>query len=65
MSDLDLFHQEPLWEEGGDLPGALEALFTAAVEVLDLPRLRELTGLGDGALLPQRVLVEEVQVAHR
>ena len=50
MSDLDLFHQEPLWEEGGDLPGALEALFTAAGEVLDLPRLRELTGLGDGAL---------------
>ena len=50
MNDIDLFHQDPLWEEGGDLPGALEALFTAAGEVLDLARLRELTGLGDGAL---------------
>ncbi|WP_243287999.1 SMC-Scp complex subunit ScpB [Geothrix terrae] len=50
MNESDLFHQDPLWEEGGDLPGALEALFTAAGEVLDLPRLRELTGLGDGAL---------------
>ncbi len=50
MSEAELFHQTPLWEEGGDLPGALEALFTAAGEVLDLPRLRELTGLGDGAL---------------
>ena len=50
MNDIDLFHQDPLWDEGGDLPGALEALFTAAGEVLDLARLRELTGLGDGAL---------------
>lgn len=50
MNDMEIFHQDPLWEEGGDLPGALEALFTAAGEVLDLPRLRELTGLGDGAL---------------
>jgi segregation and condensation protein B len=50
VSDLGLFHQDPLWDEGGDLPGALEALFTAAGEVLDLARLRELTGLGDGAL---------------
>nr|WP_275976296.1 SMC-Scp complex subunit ScpB [Geothrix alkalitolerans] len=50
VSESDLFHQDPLWEEGGDLPGALEALFTAAGEVLDLARLRELTGLGDGAL---------------
>ncbi len=50
MNDLNLFHQDPLWDEGGDLPGALEALFTAAGEVLDLARLRELTGLGDGAL---------------
>ena len=49
MNDIDLFHQDPLWDEGGDLPGALEALFTAAGEVLDLARLRELTGLGDGA----------------
>ncbi len=51
MSEADLFQQAPLWDEGGDLPGALEALFTAAGEVLDLARLRELTGLGDGALL--------------
>jgi segregation and condensation protein B len=51
VNETDLFHQEPLWEEGGDLPGALEAIFTAAGEVLDLARLRELTGLGDGALL--------------
>ena len=50
MNETSLFHQDPLWDEGGDLPGALEALFTAAGEVLDLPRLRELTGLGDGAL---------------
>lgn len=48
---MEIFNQDPLWDEGGDLPGALEALFTAAGEVLDLARLRELTGLGDGALL--------------
>ncbi|HJW08343.1 MAG TPA: SMC-Scp complex subunit ScpB [Holophagaceae bacterium] len=41
---------EPLWEEGGDLAGALEALFTAAGEVLDMGRLRQLTGFGEGAL---------------
>ena len=41
---------EPLWEEGGDLAGALEALFTAAGEVLDIAKLRELTGFGEGAL---------------
>ena len=50
MSELAHFHQSPLWDEGGDLPGALEALFIAAGEVLDLARLRTLTGLGDGAL---------------
>jgi segregation and condensation protein B len=50
VNESDLFHLAPLWDEGGDLPGALEALFTAAGEVLDLARLRELTGLGDGAL---------------
>ncbi|MDP1833238.1 MAG: SMC-Scp complex subunit ScpB [Geothrix sp.] len=50
MNESDLFHQEPLWDEEGDLAGALEALLTAAGEVLDLARLRELTGLGDGAL---------------
>ena len=41
---------EPLWEEGGDLPGALEALVTAAGEVLDIAKLRELTGFHEGAL---------------
>ncbi|HEU4950828.1 MAG TPA: SMC-Scp complex subunit ScpB [Holophagaceae bacterium] len=41
---------EPLWEAEGDLPGALEALFTAAGEVLDIPKLRALTGFGEGAL---------------
>ena len=51
MNDTEIFPLDPLWDEGGDLPGALEALFTAAGEVLDLARLRELTGLGDGALL--------------
>ncbi|WP_257309834.1 SMC-Scp complex subunit ScpB [Geothrix fuzhouensis] len=50
MNETEIFNQDPLWDEGGDLPGALEALFTAAGEVLDLARLRELTGLGDGAL---------------
>ena len=49
-NDSEIFREDPLWDEGGDLPGALEALFTAAGEVLELPRLRELTGLGDGAL---------------
>ena len=46
----EIFSQSPLWDEGGSLTGALEALFTAAGEVLDLARLRELTGLGEGAL---------------
>jgi segregation and condensation protein B len=41
---------DPLWREGGDLVGALEALFSAASEVLTLARLRELTGLGEGAI---------------
>jgi segregation and condensation protein B len=41
---------EPLWEPGGDLPGALEALLVSSGEVLDLARLRELTGLGEGIL---------------
>lgn len=50
MSESEIFSQNPLWDEGGSLTGALEALFTAAGEVLDLARLRELTGLGDGAL---------------
>jgi segregation and condensation protein B len=41
---------QPLWTEGGDLVGALEALFSASGEVLTLDGLRELTGLGEGAL---------------
>jgi segregation and condensation protein B len=50
VNDSEIFREDPLWDEGGDLPGALEALFTAAGEVLDMARLRELTSLGDGAL---------------
>lgn len=49
MTD-DLFHQEPLFEGDGDLAGALEALLLASGEVLDLAKLRELTGLGEGAI---------------
>lgn len=48
----------PLWEAGGDLPGALEALFTATGEVLDLARLQELTGLHEG---PLRLALEKLQ----
>jgi len=47
----EIFAHQPLWEEGGDLPGALEALFVATGEVLELGRLRELTGLGEGPIL--------------
>ncbi len=54
----DLTGFDPFWEEGGDLPGALEALFTAAGEVLDIPKLRELTGFPEGAL---RQAVEKLQ----
>jgi len=43
--------QVPLWRDGGDLVGALEALFSASGEVLTMTRLRELTGLGEGAIL--------------
>lgn len=50
MTD-EIFAHDPLWEEGGDLPGALEALFVATGEVLELARLRELTGLGEGPIL--------------
>ena len=39
-----------LWKEGGNLIGALEALFSASGEILTIARLRELTGLGEGAL---------------
>jgi len=47
----DIFSQGPLWSEGGNLVGALEALLLATSEVLTLERLKELTGLGEGALL--------------
>lgn len=49
MSDV-LLSSEPLWSEGGDLPGALEALFVATGEVLDLAKLQELTGIHEGPL---------------
>jgi segregation and condensation protein B len=51
MDDATLEFFEPLWEAGGDLAGALEALLVSSGEVLDMARLRELTGLGEGALL--------------
>jgi segregation and condensation protein B len=56
--DLEIFYEEPLWEEGGDLPGALEALFAATGEVLDLARLQELTGIHEG---PLRQAIEKLQ----
>ncbi|MFN8010404.1 MAG: SMC-Scp complex subunit ScpB [Holophagaceae bacterium] len=46
----ELYEHEPLWDEGGDLAGALEALLTAGGEVMDIARLRDLTGLPEGAL---------------
>jgi len=54
----EIFHEEPLWEEGGDLPGALEALFVATGEVLDLARLVELTGIHEG---PLRQAIEKLE----
>jgi segregation and condensation protein B len=51
LEDAPLDFYEPLWEAGGDLPGALEALLVSSGEVLDMARLRELTGLGEGVLL--------------
>lgn len=54
----EIFHDEPLWEEGGDLPGALEALFAATGEVLDMARLQELTGIHEG---PLRQAIEKLQ----
>ena len=54
----DLFDREPLWEEGGDLPGALEAILLASGEVLDLKRLQELTGIHEG---PLRQALEKLQ----
>ncbi len=54
----EIFHDEPLWEEGGDLPGALEALFAATGEVLDMAKLQELTGIHEG---PLRQAIEKLQ----
>lgn len=51
MEEATLDFYEPLWEAGGDLPGALEALLVSSGEVVDMARLRELTGLGEGILL--------------
>ncbi len=63
--DLEIFHEEPLWEEGGDLPGALEALFVATGEVLDLGRLQELTGIHEGPLRQALEKLQERLVAPR
>ncbi|BDU74562.1 SMC-Scp complex subunit ScpB [Mesoterricola silvestris] len=61
--DTEIFQEsEPLWEAGGDLPGALEAVLVASGEVLDMARLRELTGLGEGTLrLGLEKLAERLQ----
>jgi segregation and condensation protein B len=58
LKEVGIFYEEPLWEEGGDLPGALEALFAATGEVLDLPRLQALTGIHEG---PLRQAIEKLQ----
>ena len=55
MDESILNDFEPLWEAGGDLAGALEALLVSSGEVLDLGRLRELTGLGEGSLTDWRL----------
>lgn len=57
MND-EIFQIEPLWGEAGDLPGALEALFVATGEVLDLAKLQELTGIHEG---PLRLALEALQ----
>ncbi|HNX30854.1 MAG TPA: SMC-Scp complex subunit ScpB [Holophaga sp.] len=54
----EIFRDEPLWEEDGDLPGALEAIFAATGEVLDMARLQELTGIHEG---PLRQAIEKLQ----
>ena len=51
MTEEGIFQDaEPLWEAGGDLAGALEALLVSVGEVMDMARLREVTGIGEGAL---------------
>jgi segregation and condensation protein B len=61
--DAGIFQDaEPLWEAGGDLPGALEAILVASGEVLIMDRLREITGLGEGTLrLGLEKLAERLQ----
>jgi len=51
LDDTTLEFYEPLWDAAGDLAGALEALLVSSGEVVDMARLRELTGLGEGVLL--------------
>ncbi len=64
MTD-DLFNQEPLFESGGDLAGALEALMLASGEVLDLAKLRELLGLGEGSIRQgMEILSARLQPPH-
>jgi len=50
IESIQAFQHEPIWEDGGDLPGALEALFSATGEVLDTVKLRELPGIPAGPL---------------
>ena len=57
-AEEELYDHEPLWEEGGDLAGALEALLTASGEVMDIARLRYLTCFPEGAL---RMGLEKLQ----
>jgi segregation and condensation protein B len=47
----ETLHDGSLWKEGGNLIGALEALFSATGEVLTMDSLREFTGLGEGIIL--------------
>ncbi len=63
--DSEIFQDEPLWEEGGDLPGALEALFVATGEVLDLAKLQVLTGIHEGPLRQALEKLQERLVAPR
>ena len=60
-----MFSQEPLFAAGGDLPGALEALLVATGEVLELDKLRELTGLGAGPILQALEKLQERLVPPR
>jgi segregation and condensation protein B len=65
LDDTPLDFYEPLWEAGGDLAGALEALLVSSGEVVDMARLRELTGLGEGVLLQGLEKLQERLVPPR